>query len=198
MIEIIEKKLGSPTGKQQKKKQIVLTHTSRDVEEYLTSLKYRFNGKHQKIPNYIITKTGKVIQILSDVQYSNYFSQLDYNRNSITISFENLGWLERVQLKDYHINWIGNIYSGVPYERKWRDYFLWDPYTDIQLKTAAELCINLTKKHKIEVKCIGHNTKVDRPNKFGGIITRANFDSKYTDVSPAFNFQTFTKYLKDE
>ncbi len=198
MIEIIEKKLGSPTGKQQNKKQIVLTHTSRDVEEYLTSLKYRFNSKHQKIPNYIITKTGKVIQILSDVQYSKYFSQLDYNRNSITISFENLGWLERVQLKDYHINWIGNIYSGVPYERKWRDYFLWDPYTDIQLKTAAELCINLTKKHKIEVKCIGHNTKVDRPNKFGGIITRANFDSKYTDVSPAFNFQTFTKYLKDE
>ena len=198
MIDILEKKLGNHVGKQQKKKQIILTHTTRDIEEYLMSLKYRMNGKFQKIPNYIITKSGKIIQTLSDAQYSNYFSQIDYNRNSIIVSFENLGWLERVQLKDYHINWIGNIYSGVPYERKWRDYFLWDPYTDIQLKTAAELCINLVNKHKIELKCIGHNTKVSGPNKYGGIITRANFDSKYTDVSPSFNFETFNKYLKNE
>jgi hypothetical protein len=34
--------------------------------------------------------------------------------------------------------------------------------------------------------------------KYGGIITRANFDSKHTDVSPAFNFETFKKYLKNE
>ena len=56
----------------------------------------------------------------------------------------------------------------------------------------------VAKKLKIELKCLGHNTKVDRPDRFGGIITRANFDSKYTDVSPAFNFETFKKYLKDE
>ena len=58
--------------------------------------------------------------------------------------------------------------------------------------------INLVNKHKIELKCIGHNTKVSGPNKYGGIITRANFDSKYTDVSPSFNFETFNKYLKNE
>jgi len=198
MIDIIEKKVGIPTGKQKKKKQIILTHSSRDAGEYLASLKHRYNGQYNKIPNYFITKNGKVLRLLSDEQYSNYFNQVDFNRNSIIISLENLGWLEKVQLKTYYINWISNIYSGVPYERKWRDYFLWDPYTDIQLKTTAELCINLTNKHNIELKTIGHNTRVDMIEKYGGIITRANFDSKYTDISPAFNFETFKKYLKNE
>jgi N-acetyl-anhydromuramyl-L-alanine amidase AmpD len=198
MLDIIEKKVGKATGKQKTKKQIILTHTSRDAREYLASLINRYNGRYTKIPNYLITKDGKIIQLLSDIQYSEYFNQIDYNRNSIIISFENLGWLEKVQLKTHYNNWISNIYNGVPYERKWRDYFLWDPYTDVQLKTASELCINLTKKHKIELKSIGHNTRVERPDKFGGIITRANFDSKYTDVSPAFNFETFNKYLRNE
>jgi len=44
------------TGKQKKKKQIILCHTSREVEEYLTSLKVRYNSKYDKIPNYVITK----------------------------------------------------------------------------------------------------------------------------------------------
>lgn len=198
MIDVIEKKLGSHVGNQKKKKQIILTHSSRDAEEYLASLTHRYNGRYQKIPNYFIKKNGEVIRLMSDTQYSNYFAQSDYNKDSIIVSLENLGWLERVQLKPHYINWISNIYNGEPHERKWRDYFLWDPYTDIQLKTLAELCIKLTEKHKIELKCLGHNTKVDRPDRFGGIITRANFDSKYTDVSPAFNFETFKKYLKDE
>jgi len=198
MTDILEKPLGVATGKQKSKKQIILTHSSRALDEYLSSLKNRFDGKYKKIPNYLITKEGKIINFLSDNQYSEYFSQKDFNKNSIILCLENLGWLEKVQLKDYYYNWISNIYKGEPYERKWRDYFLWDPYTDAQLKSTAELCVSLTNKHKIELKCIGHNTKVDRPDKFGGIITRANFDSKYTDVSPAFNFEKFIEYLKNE
>jgi hypothetical protein len=75
---------------------------------------------------------------------------------------------------------------------------LWEPYTDIQMQSAAELCIKLVTEHKIEKKCIGHNTKIDNVNKLGGIVSRSNFETIYTDVSPAFNFEKFTTYIKNE
>jgi hypothetical protein len=35
----------NPIGEHKNKRQIILCHTSRDVEEYLTSLKFRYNKK---------------------------------------------------------------------------------------------------------------------------------------------------------
>jgi len=198
MFNVVDKISTNISGKQKKKKQIILSNTLRDVEEYLTSLKYRMNGKFNRLPNYVISRDGTIIQIMGDDAYSKYFKEPNVNRNSIIVTIENLGWLEKVPLKDYYTNWIGNIYKGVPYEKKWRDYFLWEPYTEIQYKKTAELCINLVEKHQIEKKCIAHNTKVDNVDKIGGIVSRSNFDSLYTDLNPSFNFEKFTKYIKDE
>ena len=102
MVNVVERLSPNISGKQKKKKQIILTNTGRDVEEYLTSLKYRMNGKFKRIPHYIVTKDGKIIQTLPDEAYSNYFTEPNVNRNSIIISFENLGWLEKVPLKDFY------------------------------------------------------------------------------------------------
>jgi len=198
MFNKVEKLSPNISGKQKKKKQIILTNTGRDIEEYLTSLKYRMNGKFKRVPHYIVTKDGKIIQTLPDEAYSNYFTEPNINRNSIIVSFENLGWLEKVPLKDYYTNWIGNIYKGSTYEKKWRDYFFWEPYTEIQMQSAAELCIKLVTEHKIEKKCIGHNTKIDNVDKLSGIVSKSNFETIYTDVSPAFNFEKFTTYIKNE
>lgn len=198
MSNFIEKLSNNFVGTHQDKKQIILTHTSRDVEEYLMSLKYRMNGKFTRIPHYIIAKDGSVIQTLSEEHYSDFFHYPQINEESIIISLENLGWLEKVPLKDQYTNWIGNIYKGSAYEKKWRDYFLWEPYTEIQMQSAAELCIKLVTEHKIEKKCIGHNTKIDNVDKLGGIVSRSNFETIYTDVSPAFNFEKFTTYIKNE
>ena len=68
------------TGKQKKKKQIILCHTSREVEEYLTSLKHRYNGQYDKIPNYIITRKGEILQLLPDNSYSNYTNNEQVNK----------------------------------------------------------------------------------------------------------------------
>ena len=62
-----------PLGKQKKKKQIILCHTSREVEEYLASLKFRYYTKYDKIPNYVVTRKGEVLQLLGDSSYSNVF-----------------------------------------------------------------------------------------------------------------------------
>ena len=187
-----------PTGKQKKKKQIILCHTSREVEEYLTSLKFRYNGKFDRIPNYVITRDGKILQLLSDISHTNYFNNENINRNSIIICLENLGWLEKKPLTNYYINWKGSIYNEQVYEKKWRDYFFWEPYTTSQIESTADLCNQLNKTLRINNRCIGHNTKVSGVENFEGIVTKSNFDSDFTDLSPSFNFETFRKLLKNE
>ena len=191
MVEIIDYGKFKPLGKQNKKNQIILTHTTRNAQNYLQSLKYRMNGKYEKIPNYLITKDVKILKFLEDNEHSKYFDEININRNSIIITLENLGWLEKEPLKDFFINWIGDIYKGLPYERRWRDYFYWDPYTEKQIETLVKLTNLLTDKMKIKKQIIGHNTKVKDIEKIEGIVTKSNFDSIYTQLSPAFDFEIF-------
>lgn len=188
----------TPTGKQKKKKQIILCHTSREVEEYLASLKFRYNGKFDRIPNYVITRDGRILQLLSDISHTNYFNNENINRNSIIICLENLGWLEKKPLTNSYINWKGSIYNEQVYEKKWRDYFFWEPYTTSQIESTADLCNQLNETLRIDNRCIGHNTKVVGVENFEGIVTKSNFDSDFTDLSPSFNFETFRKLLKNE
>ena len=197
-MEIIEKIMTNGLEKTHPKKQIIITHTLRRVAPLLVSFKYRSNGKYSKLPHYIITREGKVIKLLDDNLIPNNFNDINLNNNSIVISLENLGWLEKQPLKNAHINWLGDIYSGKVVKRKWRDYFFWHPYTDIQLDKTAELCINLSKTHNIPLTCIGHNTKVKGSESYNGILTKSNFDSGSTDLSPAFNFDYFLKKLNNE
>jgi N-acetyl-anhydromuramyl-L-alanine amidase AmpD len=186
------------TGKQKKKKQIILCHTSREVEEYLTSLKFRYNSKYDKIPNYLVTKNGKILQLLPDEGHTNFFSEDNINRNSIIVCLENLGWLEKKPLTNYYINWKGSIYNQEVYEKKWRDFFFWEPYSDEQVKSTAELCSHLTEILKIKKRCVGHNTRFEGIEHFEGIVSKSNFDGKHTDLNPSFNFGDFIKLLENE
>ena len=185
-------------GTQKEKKQIILCHTSREVQEYLASLQFRYNSKYDKIPNYVVTRDGKVLQLLDDTSYSNFFSDSQINKNSVIICLENLGWLEKKPLTNYYINWKGSIYNQQVYEKKWRDFYFWHPYTDKQLETTAGLCKQIMKPLQIDKSCVGHNTKIEGIKKFEGISSRSNYDVIYTDLSPSFNFVNFIKLLENE
>lgn len=187
-----------PKGKQKKKTQIILSHTSREVEQYLTSLKFRYNGSFDRVPNFLISRKGEVLQLIPETGFTNYFNDDSVNQNSVVISLENLGWLEKKPLSNYYINWIGSIYKGEVYEKKWRDFFFWQPYTNSQIESAAKLCVKLSEELSIEKRCLGHNTKIDGVESFEGIISRSNLSSRYTDLSPSFNFETFTKFIENE
>jgi hypothetical protein len=143
-------------------------------------------------------KQTKILQLLSNTEYSSFFNSPDTNRNSIIISIENLGWLHKEPLNDYYVNWIGDIYKGDVFERKWRDYFFWQPYTTIQLENTAKLCKTLFNEVSIENNVLGHNTKISGVEKYKGIVSRSNFGIEFTDVSPAFNFEIFLKNIENE
>jgi N-acetyl-anhydromuramyl-L-alanine amidase AmpD len=198
MIDIIKYGEFKPVGKQKKKHQIILTHTSRNINDYFQSLKFRFNGDFKRIPNYIITREGKIIQLLGNTEHSEYFKDSNINRNSIIISLENLGWLQKEPLTDHYINWIGDIYKGNVFEKKWRDYFFWQPYTEEQVQSTNSLCNKLLKEMKIKPQIVEHNTKIAGIEKYVGIVSKSNYDTIYTDLSPAFNFNELLKKIENE
>ena len=122
-MEVIEKLNYSHFKEENKKSQILLTHTSRNLIDYMVSLKYRFGGRPTKLPHYFVDREGKIIHVMDNMKNGKYSNNERVNAKSIVISLENLGWLEKVPLKNHHINWIGNIYKGNIVDRKWRDYF---------------------------------------------------------------------------
>jgi hypothetical protein len=84
------------------------------------------------------------------------------------------------------------------FERKWREYFFWQPYTDSQLENLGKLCIDLFKTVKIKQQIIEHNTKINGIEKFAGVVSRSNFNTLFTDVNPAFSFDEFLKKIENE
>jgi N-acetyl-anhydromuramyl-L-alanine amidase AmpD len=180
------------------KKQIILCNSFRSELPYLNSLKYRNNGKYKKVPNYFITREGKIVSLLTDDSFSDFFSDYDVNKNSIIISLENLGWVQKVPLNLDYFSWIGEKLSGEVYERKWRDKMFWQNYTKEQLDSLVELCEKLTKKFSISKTFIGHNTKVDGIKIFNGIVCRSNYNNKFTDPSPSFKFEEFKNRIENE
>jgi len=195
-VEVIKYGNFKPLGKQKKKNQIILTHTGRNAENYLASLLYRCNGKFDRIPNYVIKKNGEVLQLLDNIEHTNYFNEPNINRNGIIISLENLGWLEKQPLENYYVNWIGDIYNGIPYERKWRDYFFWDKYTSSQIESLGYLLKLIIDEMKITKEISGHNTKINGIEMFKGIVSRSNFDVNYTDVNPSFDFDKLRNIIE--
>ena len=171
----------------QTKTQIVLTHTSRIGEDYLKSLEFRYNGKYDKGPHFLILKNGNIVELLDSSVTTQYFESESLNKNSVIICLENLCWLNKDLLSTTYSNWIGSKVEKVK-EKKWRSKSYWDLYTEEQTKSLIDLCNKLCEKHNIPKKFIGNNTKITGSESFEGILTRSNLNEDYTDLSPAFNF----------
>jgi N-acetyl-anhydromuramyl-L-alanine amidase AmpD len=182
--------------KNKNKKQIVLCNSFRDGRNYLSSLKNRNNGKYEKIPNYLITRDGKILSLIPDDEFSNFFNDYDIDRNAIVVSLENLGWLQKAPLRNEYFNWIGEKVTSNVFERKWRDKIFWQEYTEEQMSSLIELCQKLLKKFSIHKTFIGHNTKVDGIKIFNGIVCRSNYNNKFTDISPSFDFEGFKNRIE--
>lgn len=198
MVNIIKYGKFDKFEKNKNKKQIIICHTYREVNNYLNSLKFRKNGKFEKIPNFVITKEGKVLKLIPEDGYTSFFESKEVNKNSVIICLENLGWLNKVPLSNRYSNWINETTSKEVFIKKWREKNYWDIYSEEQINSLIELCKKILKKYSINKSFIGHNTKVDGIKIFNGIVCRSNYENKYTDVSPAFNFEYFKNQIEND
>ncbi len=180
------------------KTQIILCHTSRPISYYKNSLKYRLDGEYTKIPNYIIGKKGTVIKNFEDCYHSDFMGNEDIDKQSIIICLENLGWLKLNQLNNKYVNWIGDIYKGEVYQKRWRDHSFWSNYPDEQLRSCAELIVTVCQELGIPINLVGHNVKLDKALNFEGILTRSNYNEYWTDLSPSFNFEKLKTYIDEK
>jgi len=175
------------------KHQIVLINTGRYFEDYIISLKLRKFGKYNKIPHFIIEKDGNIHQLLKLNEYSGILNKTNQNKKSIIIALENLGWLKKEPLKDYYVNWIGDIYNEKTFDRKWREYYFWDRYTEKQYESLIFIIDNITNESNIKYEIVGHNTIIKDGDRFEGVISRSNLHERYTDVNPSFDFEKILK-----
>lgn len=188
----------SHKGVNNNKKQIVLADSKRDLNNYVQSLRFRYNKKNPYLPNYVISKSGDIYTIMEPEKYSKFLQNYEVDKNSIIIVLENLGSLKKIPMQDYHINWIGDIYKKKVFERKWRDEYFWDPYEKIQLESLSKLTKKLCKEFQIPIECIGHNVKQEGIEFFQGVVSRSNYDTDSKDVNPAFNFKLFKELLEND
>jgi N-acetyl-anhydromuramyl-L-alanine amidase AmpD len=178
------------------KHQIILTNTGRYFDDYITSLKLRKYGRYNKIPHFIIEKNGNIHQLLKLNEFSEILNKTTHNKKSIIISLENLGWLKKEPLKDYYVNWIGDIYNENTFDRKWRDYYFWDKYTEKQYESLNLVIDKIIKETDIKYDVIGHNTLTKDGDRYNGVISRSNLNERYTDVNPSFDFEKILKKIE--
>ena len=169
--------------------QILLGHTSRNINDYLKGVELRRNGKYTTIPHYIISKEGEIINLVKTNLITNLFGYDKIDKQNISIFLENEGWLTKITNQIKVCDWIGNIYNNKPIQRKLRNKRYWAPYTEKQVDNLIELVSKICEEFKINKKFVGHNVRVPGIEKFQGIVTRSNYSEYFTDLSPAFNFK---------
>jgi N-acetyl-anhydromuramyl-L-alanine amidase AmpD len=179
-----------------KKKQIILSETKRNYKNYINSLKYRYNGKNPYLPNYVVTKNGEIFKIIKDNQHTKFIGIDEIDNKSINIVLENYGWLKKNPIDNTYVNFIGDIYKGEVYEKKWRDQLFWDTYQEKQIESLSKLIVEICDKLNIKKECIGTNVRNDESLNFEGIVSKSNFDYIYKDINPSFNFKLLNEKIK--
>jgi len=185
------------TRRKSKKTQIFLYDTQRRLDDFLSKMKYRLNGKYEDVPHYVISKLGVVYQLFDTDHSSNTFNDPQIDKKQIKIAVENLGWLNKDTITGVLYNWIGDPYRGEPHIRNWRNYYFWDVYSETQIKSLSELCNELFDKHKIIKQSVPSHGYLENASNFRGIVCKSNFSSIYTDINPSFNFGFFFNHAKE-
>ena len=172
---------------------------------FLTKMKHyigwnnRHNGKYNKCAMFTIRLDGIIFQHFSPKYFSNFMDNYNINKSTITIVLENEGWLTRdLNYKNKFVNYVYDIYNRdeLVFEKKWRNYEYWAPYTIKQEESLSGLINKLCDDFNIPKMVIEHNTSFDDATEFNGVLYRSNFGKYYTDVSPAWNFGSFKKMVE--
>lgn len=180
------------------KKQIILGNTFNHDMRHVIGWEKRNNGFYNKTAAFSIDAAGLIYEHFNPQYHSNYFNQKKLDTESIIILLDNDGWLSKDEEKNKFITWIGDIYNkpNEVFEKRWRNYKYWAPYTTEQFESAIDLVKKLCVDFDIPNTVIGHNTKIDNVNDYSGVLYKSNLDKNYTDLSPAWDFEAFKNKIE--
>ncbi len=174
-----------------KKTQIFLYDTQRRFDEFIMKLKYRQNGNFDDIPHFIVLKNGDIHQLFDAKFSSATFNDPNFDKKLIKVAMENLGWLNKNTITGVLNNWINDRFRSEPFVKKWRGYYFWDPYTEVQKTSLVNLCKELCEKNKIPYQSVPSHGYIESVGNFKGIVCKSNFLNIYTDINPSFDFNIF-------
>jgi hypothetical protein len=175
------------------KKQIVFGNTLNHDMRHVSGWLHRLNGHYKKTAAFTIDAAGVVYKHFDPKYQSDYFKDLEQNSKTIVILLENDGWLVKDKEINEFISCLGHIYKEQEniVKKKWRGYDFWAPYSDKQLESAFELVDQLCEEFFIPKTALNNNVKNDDLNEYMGVLYKSNLNKIYTDLSPAFDFETF-------
>jgi hypothetical protein len=182
------------------KKQIVLGHTGTWGMNHFTKWITRLNGRYQKTAAFTIDVAGTIFNHFDPIYSSNLIGKADIDKKSIIILLENEGWLAHDPEINQFSNWVGHIYNNPEkvFEKRWRSYQFWAPYTEEQFESAIQLVNQLCDEFFIPKFVIPHNTKLEGLAEFEGVLYKSNIDKNNTDLNPAWNFEGFKTRVEYE
>lgn len=185
-------------NKATEKTQIIIGNSLTNDLKYINGWSKRHGGKYKKTTTFSIDKKGNIYQHFDDKYYSKTMGNEYIDKNILTITLENVGWLNKDLLKHRHIDWVGNIYKrrAKVIDKRWRGFRYWEPYSSKQFNSCVDLVMFLCKKHNIENNCVGHNTFIKNIEDFNGVGYRSNYNKDFTDVSPAWDFKKFKNKIE--
>jgi len=190
-VECLDRNKLNIVKRKSKKTQILLYDTGRKTEYFINKIKYRNNNQYDEVPHFIVTKLGIIYQLFDTKYHSKTFDEKKIDKQFIKIAIENLGWLNKNTITGFLTNWIGDSYRAEPFVKNWRNFYFWDKYEDIQLKTLSLLCLSLCEEHNIPYRIVPSQGYLENVINFSGIVCKSNFSNIYTDINPSFNFKFF-------
>lgn len=183
----------------QSKNRIIIGNTFSNNMNHFIGWLHRNNGRFKRTATYTIDLNGNIYEHFPPEHYSDFISIDEVNKFSISIVLENEGWFVKDLINENkYITHNGNIYSrdNEIIIKRWRGFKFWAPYSSKQIDALIELVKILCVEYGIELKAIENNLNTAESFIFEGVMYRSNFDSKYTDVSPAWDSNTFKNKLE--
>lgn len=174
------------------KSQIILGNTLVSPIKTYNKWIHRYNGNYLHTAQYTISNNGIIYEHFEPEYTSKYFLTDDQNRKSIIILLENDGWLNYDE-NGNSVNQFGYIYKGSITSIKWRNKEHWANYTKEQSISTLKLLNYLCLEFSICRNIVDSNIILEDTNNFKGVLYSSNLNTKYTDLSPSWDFTNFKK-----
>lgn len=176
-----------------KKTRIIIGNIHTHDLSFFEGWKLRYGGQYKRTCHFSVDRMGVCYNHFNPDYYSSFLGKYEIDVETISVGLLNLGWIKHDVSKIRWVDWRDceiDINPNQLFEKKWRDYYYWYPYSEKQITTLVDLLLMLCNKYNIEPLMIDNNTLLTNKKEFWPISFRSNYLYYKTDVSPAFPFDT--------